>query len=187
MRVTAGAETAEFTANPTTEGYAGRDNLYKTGSLTFTADGDTTTIRFESLDTTCGGPLLDTVSVELVDTDGDGAGDGSDNCPDLPNGDQTDTDGDGRGDLCDPTPNGDADEDGVGDPVDNCPNAANADQTDTDGDGLGDACDPSPTGLPTEKSACKSGGWEAFGALFSNQGDCVSYVATDGANPPAGS
>ena len=31
---------------------------------------------------------------------------------------------------------------------------------------------------------CKKGGWQDFG-VFKNQGDCVSYVATGGTNPPA--
>jgi titin len=39
--------------------------------------------------------------------------------------------------------------------------------------------------LPTSKDQCKDGGWQSFG-VFKNQGDCVSYVATDGKNPPNG-
>ncbi|WP_338277010.1 hypothetical protein [Corallococcus caeni] len=39
----------------------------------------------------------------LVDTDGDGVVNGSDNCPALSNPAQTDTDGDGFGDDCDPS------------------------------------------------------------------------------------
>lgn len=35
--------------------------------------------------------------------------------------------------------------------------------------------DPGPA-MPTEKSECKKGGWQAFG-VFKNQGACVSYVA----------
>jgi MYXO-CTERM domain-containing protein len=35
------------------------------------------------------------------DSDGDGLGDASDNCPDVPNPDQADGDGDGLGDVCD--------------------------------------------------------------------------------------
>lgn len=38
--------------------------------------------------------------------------------------------------------------------------------------------------LPTSKDQCKAGGWMAFGR-FKNQGDCVSFVATQGKNPPA--
>ncbi|MCW2732469.1 MAG: hypothetical protein JWR13_3285 [Mycobacterium sp.] len=38
---------------------------------------------------------------------------------------------------------------------------------------------------PTDGEQCKKGGWQAFG-VFENQGDCVSYVATKGKNPPAG-
>jgi hypothetical protein len=46
-----------------------------------------------------------------------------------------------------------------------------------------DASPPPP--LPTSKDQCKSGGWKTFG-VFKNQGDCVSFVATKGKNPPAG-
>jgi hypothetical protein len=46
------------------------------------------------------------------------------------------------------------------------------------------------TAYPGEASTltidqCKNGGWKAFG-IFKNQGDCVSFVATNGKNPPAG-
>ena len=34
--------------------------------------------------------------------------------------------------------------------------------------------------FPTTKDQCKDGGWEAFG--FKNQGDCVSFIATQGKN-----
>jgi hypothetical protein len=40
--------------------------------------------------------------------------------------------------------------------------------------------------LPTSKDQCKHGGWQSFG-IFKNQGDCVSFVATGGQNPPVGS
>ena len=36
------------------------------------------------------------------------------------------------------------------------------------------------------KESCKKDGWRAYG-VFKNQGDCVSYMATDGRNQPAGS
>jgi hypothetical protein len=38
---------------------------------------------------------------------------------------------------------------------------------------------------PTDKDQCKNGGWQAFG-VFKSQGDCVSFVATGGKNPPSG-
>ena len=41
------------------------------------------------------------------------------------------------------------------------------------------------TCLPATKEECKNGGWRSFG-VFKNQGDCVSFVATGGKNPPAG-
>jgi hypothetical protein len=37
--------------------------------------------------------------------------------------------------------------------------------------------------LPTIKDQCKNGGWRTYG-VFRNQGDCVSFVATGGKNPP---
>jgi hypothetical protein len=37
--------------------------------------------------------------------------------------------------------------------------------------------------LPTSKDECKNGGWRTYG-VFKNQGDCVSFVATGGKNPP---
>jgi hypothetical protein len=40
--------------------------------------------------------------------------------------------------------------------------------------------------FPTSKEQCKNGGWRNFPG-FKNQGDCVSFVATRGKNPPAGS
>ena len=42
-----------------------------------------------------------------------------------------------------------------------------------------------PGNRPTAKDQCKQGGWETFG-VFKNQGDCVSWFATGGKNPPAG-
>jgi hypothetical protein len=51
-----------------------------------------------------------------------------------------------------------------------------------DNDGSG----PPPVGtMPTSKDQCKKDGWQTFG-VFKNQGDCVSWVATTGKNPPAG-
>jgi hypothetical protein len=39
--------------------------------------------------------------------------------------------------------------------------------------------------FPTSKDQCKNGGWQTYG-IFKNQGDCVSFVATGGKNPPRG-
>jgi hypothetical protein len=40
-----------------------------------------------------------------------------------------------------------------------------------------------PDPLPTSPDQCTKGGWKAFG-IFTNQGDCVSFVATKGKNEP---
>ena len=71
------------------------------------------------------------------DLDNDGAIDNEDNCPTVPNPDQSDIDSDGQGDACD----NEADGDGVLNSVDNCPLVFNPGQDDLDGDGEGDACD----------------------------------------------
>jgi hypothetical protein len=75
----------------------------------------------------------------IDDTDGDGVGDGNDNCPDDANHLQDNNDGDALGDICD----SDDDNDGTDDIVDNCPIDGNPDQADFDFDDLGDACDTS--------------------------------------------
>jgi hypothetical protein len=115
-----------------------------------------------------------------------------DRCVDVANADQADTDGDGIGDACDPTPTGDQDDDGIDDGTDNCIAVANGAQVDTDQDGIGDACDTTPNGEnpPADSTACKDGGWrthtDSTGRPFKNQGDCVSYVATNGRNAASG-
>ena len=43
---------------------------------------------------------------------------------------------------------------------------------------------PRSSTLPTSTDQCKNGGWKTFG-VFKNQGDCVSFVASKGKNPPS--
>lgn len=64
-------------------------------------------------------------TMSIVDRDGDGIADASDNCPDVANPDQGNEDGDAFGDACDP-----------------CPIDTN--NADPDGDGVGGICDPHP-------------------------------------------
>lgn len=78
-----------------------------------------------------------------ADTDGDSVPDVRDNCPGVPNLDQSDLDLDGTGDVCDI----DADGDGVLNYaasktviLDNCPDVANPEQKDSNGDRVGDSC-----------------------------------------------
>ena len=77
------------------------------------------------------------------DTDGDGWADDADNCPLIPNPNQSDIDGDGVGDVCD-----------------NCPTVFNPTQTDSNSDGVGDACastgkpDSDGDGWPNDEDNC---------------------------------
>ena len=72
-------------------------------------------------------------------SDDDGIPDAQDNCPNIPNPDQSNTDDDGVGDVCD-----------------NCPDISNPDQADLDGDGSGDACDhdADDDGIPNDQDSC---------------------------------
>jgi hypothetical protein len=77
-------------------------------------------------------PRVD-IAAALLDLDGDGMADPTDNCPEAVNASQADADGDLIGDACD-----------------NCPSVASANQTDWDHDGLGDPCDASPSTFAPE-------------------------------------
>ena len=39
---------------------------------------------------------------------------------------------------------------------------------------------------PTDVSQCKQSGWISYDDMFKNQGDCVSFVVTDGRNQADG-
>jgi hypothetical protein len=67
---------------------------------------------------------LGTLTITLVDSDGDGIPDCQDNCPAIANPAQEDADLDGVGNVCD-----------------NCPTVPNPGQEDGDSDGIGDACE----------------------------------------------
>ena len=43
-----------------------------------------------------------------------------------------------------------------------------------------------PPAEPTSVDQCKKGGWLTYGDMFKNQGDCVSFVVTEGRNAPDG-
>ena len=80
------------------------------------------------------------------DSDGDDVPDVIDNCPTVPNPDQTDVTRNCHGDACE-----DTDRDGIPDFQDNCIFHANPGQSDMDGDGKGDACDDDIDG---DKAEC---------------------------------
>jgi hypothetical protein len=86
----------------------------------------------------------------LVDTDGDGVFDDTDNCVDVMNLDQHDEDEDGLGDACDNcravdnVDQHDEDGDASGDVCDSCPGMNGGDNDSAPQDGVGDTCDPNP-------------------------------------------
>jgi hypothetical protein len=45
---------------------------------------------------------------------------------------------------------------------------------------------PPPTDIPTSSDQCKRDGWRNYNDMFKNQGDCVSFVVTNGKNAPDG-
>ncbi|MBA3394956.1 MAG: thrombospondin type 3 repeat-containing protein [Deltaproteobacteria bacterium] len=85
--------------------------------------------------------LLGLDGVSNADIDGDGVPDGTDNCRDVFNPDQSDIDRDGSGDACEicdvADALGDVDGDGIPDPCDGCIGKG----VDADGDNIDDACD----------------------------------------------
>ncbi len=133
-----------------------------------------------------------------TDGDGDGIGDGCDNCPGVANADQADIDNDGVGDVCDDCV--DPDGDGYGNPGyasatcpdDNCSNIYNPGQEDGDSDGIGDVCEVMAVAAEydTVTSSCLrlnvshmgNFGNNAYTATldYLNQGDCASVYLYDG-------
>lgn len=106
------------------------------------------------------------------DRDGDGSGDGVDNCPEQFNRGQADQDQDRVGDVCD----ADADGDGAAERaesgdrsalLDNCPALGNPDQADHDQDGVGDACDQDDA---TQPAAGQGPGQEPLATVAAPEG-----------------
>ena len=121
------------------------------GTLVVPFDPAGVTCTYLALGLVAGGAPGNAVSshttLGILDTDGDGIPDSTDNCKFIPNTGQEDADADGTGDVCDNCPTTanpgqeDGDGDGDGDACDNCPTMANADQANADGDSRGDVCD----------------------------------------------
>ena len=142
------------------DGLSDGEEISTTNTDPLDADSDNDGVS-DGVEIALGGDPNDPGNTPVVDTDSDGVPDTSDNCPTLPNPDQTNTDGDTFGNICDddddndgipdtidnsplnPNPGQeDIDNDGIGDASDNCVNNPNPGQADNEGDGIGDVCDP---------------------------------------------
>jgi uncharacterized protein YhjY with autotransporter beta-barrel domain len=119
------------------------------------------------------------------DTDGDGVGDATDQCPNTPVGAQVDSVGCAQGQL-------DDDNDGVANAADQCPNtpageSVDADgcassQIDADGDGISndlDQCPNTPPGTTVDASGCAD-------SQLDDDGDNVTNDIDNCPNTPAG-
>ena len=128
-------------------------------TTTTTSVVPTTTTSVQTTTTTS---IVITTTTTMIDSDGDGITDISDNCPNKPNGPNLGTcssasdkpginctsdadcaDGCSSNGLCIKDQR-DTDVDGVGDVCDNCPTNCNSQQLDADMDGIGDVCDTDP-------------------------------------------
>jgi hypothetical protein len=108
------------------------------------------------------------------DADFDRVCDQQDNCPSVPNPDQTDLDNDQLGDACDQ----DKDGDGVLEPGDNCPDEPNALQEDSDHDGFGLACD-----IQDSASSCTTDDRDLD---LDSVKDCLDRCLSNGTDPTHG-
>ena len=121
------------------------------------------------------------------DSDNDGVVDSEDNCPTVPNPDQTlgtfyaDFDGDGFGDPDDFVAACEAPTNYVDNDLDNCPSVNSDDLSDSDGDGIGDACDTTPE--PTTASswleaecATLGSGWAITSSSAASRGLQIQFV-----------
>lgn len=136
------------------------------------------------------------IDANPADRDGDGIGDGVDNCPDIPNAAQTDADQDGLGDVCDPFPNDanhelaqchidrdaalneltvcqstplfmDFDADGEYDGTDRCANTPDGEPVDDSGCSVQQFC-----GIQDNSTSCKKSDWNNDEATVKRPRDC---------------
>jgi PKD repeat protein len=151
---------AEGTGTLTLTASNAKGSTSKSTNVTIVLPVTTTTIQTTT--TTIIEPPVSSTTTTVNDSDGDGAPDAMDNCPNKPNGTLLGTcmpGSDKAGSTCSSdadcvigcSTNGkcslnqeDTDADGIGDVCDNCPTTCNPQQLDANGNSIGDLCDPNP-------------------------------------------
>jgi hypothetical protein len=145
-------ETSNWTGIPTVNVNPAQLTIGHSYSIRITSEFNVPVNAIPSINADYDNVVLSATKI-VLDTDGDGVPDATDNCDTVANPDQIDTDGDTLGNACD----ADDDGDGVIDGADNCPTTVNPTQTDTDGDGIGNACDSTPVGPDNDGDGVPNG------------------------------
>jgi len=162
------------------------------GTITVTYSPPSLGSSSANLTATTDDPITTTIDISLsgegffFDEDSDGIWDGADNCPTVPNTEQTDTDTDGVGDACDRCPGYDdaidPDNDSIPSGCDNCVDTYNPNQTDTDGNEVGDACQEGYTPVGSDVLVDAS---TSVSIQYDNvTSDGLSLVSTSSSGPP---
>ena len=160
-----------------------------TPTFTFPRGVHTVTLRVTDNDGNQGETSVRITAYEYVDTDGDTVPDREDNCPGVPNPDQSlflfyaDFDDDGLGDPQDWVTACVAPVNFVDNDDDLCPSVYDPSNLDSNKDGVGDACDDLPPSTSTfaleAECATVGGDWDLYSATTASGG---AYVRMSGSS-----